>query len=84
MKKAKSKSVRSKRRRREEVLQEYDFSRARPNKYAARYARNTIVVTLDPDVAAVFPGARQVNDALRTLAGVMKKRRSRRLSRRSA
>ena len=84
MKKAKGKSVRGKRLRRDEMLSEYDFSRARPNKYAARYARNTIVVTLDPDVAAMFPGARQVNDALRALAGVIKKRRSRRLSRRSA
>jgi hypothetical protein len=84
MKKAKSKSVRGKRRRREEMLPEYDFSRARPNKDAARYASNSIVVTLDPDVAAEFPGARQVNDALRALAGVMKKRRSRRLSRRGA
>jgi hypothetical protein len=51
------------------MLREYDFSRARPNKYAARYASNTLVVTLDPDVAAVFPGAREVNEALRALAG---------------
>ena len=65
------------------MLREYDFSRARPNKYAARYASNTLVVTLDPDVAAVFPGAREVNEALRALAGVMKQRRGRRLSRRS-
>ena len=84
MKKAKSKRVRGKRPRRDEMLPEYDFGRARSNKYAARYAKNTIVVTLDPDVAAVFPGARQVNDALRALAGVVKKRRGRRLSRRSA
>jgi hypothetical protein len=66
------------------MLREYDFSRARPNKYAARYSRNTLVVTLDPDVAAVFPGARQVNEALRALAGVVKKHRSRRAARRSA
>jgi len=66
------------------MLEEYDFSRARPNKYAPRYAKNTLVVTLDPDVAARFPGARQVNKALRVLAGLMKKHRPRRLSRRSA
>ncbi len=67
-----------------EVLPEYDFSRSRPNKYAARYAKGTIVVTLDPDVAAVFPGAREANDALRALAGVIRRRETRRPSRRSA
>jgi hypothetical protein len=81
MKKAtKTKSVRGKRRNREDILKEYDFSRARPNKYASRYARNTLVVTLDPDVAAVFPGTREVNEALRALAGVMKEHRGRRLA----
>ena len=85
MKKAtKTKSVRRKRHSREDMLKEYDFQRARPNKYAPRYARNTLVVTLDPDVAAMFPGAREVNEALRALAGVMKKHRGRRMSRRSA
>jgi hypothetical protein len=66
------------------MLPEYDFSRGRPNKYAPRYAKNTIVVTLDPDVAAVFPGARQVNEALRALAVAMKRHRGRRAARRSA
>lgn len=68
----------------DEVLPEYDFSRARPNKYAARYARGSVVVTLDPDVAAVFSGAREANDALRALAGVIRSHRARRPSRRSA
>jgi len=67
-----------------EILPEYDFSRARPNKYAARYAKGSVVVTLDPDVAAVFPGAREANDALRALAGVIRRHRVRRSSRRSA
>ena len=68
----------------DEILPEYDFSRARPNKYAARYAKGSIVVTLDPDVAAVFRGAREANDALRALAGVIRRHRVRRSSRRSA
>jgi len=68
----------------DEMLPEYDFSRARRNKYASRYAKGALVVTLDRDVAAVFPGAREVNDALRVLAGVMKKHRARRPSRRAA
>lgn len=68
----------------DEVLPEYDFSRSRPNKYASRYIKGSIVVTLDPDVAAVFPGAREANDALRGLAGVNRTRKPRRSARRSA
>lgn len=68
----------------DDVLPEYDFGRARPNKYATRYAKGSIIVTLDPDVAAVFPGAREANDALRALAGVIRRHRVRRSSRRSA
>lgn len=69
----------------DEILPEYDFSRARPNKYASRYADGSIVITLDPDVAAVFPGAREANEALRTLAGLIRAHRPRRTaSQRSA
>ena len=68
----------------DEILPEYDFSRARPNKYASRYAKGSIVITLDPDVAAVFPGAREANDALRALAGVIRRHQVRRPSPRSA
>ena len=64
-------------------MPEYDFRKARRNKYASRYAKGSIVVTLDPDVASVFPGAREVNDALRALARGMRTRRARRRSRRS-
>ena len=69
----------------DEILPEYDFSRARPNKYAARYSKGSVVVTLDPDVAAVFPSAGQANEALRALAGIIRKHQPRRAqSRRSA
>jgi hypothetical protein len=68
----------------DEILPEYDFSRSRPNKYASRYAQGTIGVTLDPDVAAVFPGAREANNALRALAGVIRSHKTGRPSRRSA
>ena len=46
---------------------EYDFSKAVRGVTAARYAQGTNVVLLDPDVAAVFPDTRAVNEALRTL-----------------
>ena len=69
----------------DEILPEYDFSKARPNKYASRYAKGTIVITLDPDVAAMFPGARQANEALRTLAVLIQRHKPRRsASRRTA
>ncbi len=84
MKKAKPKSGRTRQVGIDEVLPEYDFRRSRPNKYAARYAKGTLVVTLDPDVAAVFPGAREANDALRALAGVIRNHRTRRTTRRTA
>ncbi|WP_337288141.1 hypothetical protein [Candidatus Methylomirabilis sp.] len=50
-----------------------------------RYAKGSIVITLDPDVAAVFPEARQANEALRTLAGLIRKHQPQRtVSRQSA
>ena len=84
MRKATAKEPRTRRVGIDEILPEYDFSRARPNKYASRYAKGSIVVTLDPDVATVFPSAREANDALRALAGVIRSHKTRRPSRQSA
>jgi hypothetical protein len=42
------------------------------------------MVVLEPDVAAVFPDAREVNDVLRAVAGIIRKRERRPGSRRSA
>lgn len=47
---------------------EYDFSKGVRGKYAKRYAAGTNVVFLDPDVAAAFPTADSVNEALRAVA----------------
>jgi hypothetical protein len=69
----------------DDMLPEYDFSRGRRNKYAARYAEGSNVVVLDPDVAAVFRNAGEVNAALRALASVILSHRpARARSRRSA
>ena len=84
MRKAKSSEGRTQQVGPDDVLPEYDFSLARPNKYASRYAKGSIVVTLDPDVADVFPSAREANEALRALAGVIRRHRPRRPSRRGA
>jgi hypothetical protein len=47
---------------------EYDFSAGVRGKYAARFAKGTNIVVLDPDVAAVFSDTKAVNQALRVLA----------------
>ena len=62
----------------DEILPEYDFSRGRPNKYARRYSAGSVAVVLEPDVAAAFPSAGEVNEALRALAGIIQKHRPRR------
>lgn len=53
-----------------EMLDEYDFSQGERGKYASRYAEGTNVVVLAPDVAAVFPSTKAVNEALRALAKI--------------
>jgi len=64
----------------DEILPEYDFSRSSRNKYATKYAAGSTVVVLEPDVAAAFPSAGEANEALRALAGIIHKYRSRRAS----
>jgi hypothetical protein len=54
----------------DEMRPEYDFSNARPNPYAGRFAAGVTVVTLDADVAEPFPDAAAVNEALRALAKI--------------
>ena len=60
-----------------EMRSEYDFSRATPtrDKYAAKFAKDAVMVVLAPDVAAVFSTGKQVNDALRAIANIMKRAR---------
>ena len=62
----------------DEILPQYDFTNAEPNKYAARYAAGSSVVVLDPDVAKAFPSASEVNAALRALAGIIENHKPRR------
>jgi predicted nuclease of predicted toxin-antitoxin system len=59
-----------------EMLQEYDFSKGIRGKYTRRYARGSNVVVLEPDVAKVFPNAKAVNSSLRSLAEIMRRRKS--------
>ena len=74
----------SSRRNSDEILAEYDFSRARPNKYAVRYAQGSNIVVLEPDVAAEFQTEGEVNETLRALASIIHRHRpQRKVTRRS-
>ena len=64
----------------DDMSPEYDWSKAVRNPYAARYAAGSNVVVLEPDVAAIFPNATSVNEALRSLAKVMEGRKRKRAS----
>jgi hypothetical protein len=69
----------------DDILPEYDFSQAAPNRYASKYEAGSSVVVLEPDVAAAFPSAKSANDALRALAGIIQKHTANRpVSRRSS
>ena len=57
-----------------DMLEEYDFSRGMRGKYAKQYAEGTNVVVIDPDVADYFPDHEAVNEALRGLIKIIKKR----------
>jgi hypothetical protein len=57
----------------DELRPEYDFSKLKGRvrgKYVERYREGTNLVLLEPDVAAAFPDAKTVNDALRLLIKV--------------
>ena len=52
-----------------------DFAGGVRGKYARRYAQGTNVVLLEPDVAKAFPSAEAVNESLRALAGIIRRRK---------
>jgi hypothetical protein len=57
----------------EDMLPEYrfDYSKARPNRFAAQFKPGSRAVVLDPDVAAVFSTPESVNAVLRALIETM-------------
>ena len=65
----------------DELRPEYDLSQLKGRvrgKYTERYREGTNLVLLDPDVAAAFPDAKAVNEALRLLIDVAQRQGSRR------
>jgi len=59
----------------DELLPEYDFdySKARPNRFAPGMSEDSQVIILDPDVAKVFTTSKSVNAILRALITTMPK-----------
>lgn len=56
----------------------FDYSKAKPNRFANAFARDAVAVVLDPDVARVFRDSRQVNALLRAIIAAVRPPRSRR------
>ena len=62
----------------DELRAEYDFSQLQggvKGKYAARYRAGTNLVLLAPDVAKAFPDDESVNEALRLLMKIARRKR---------
>ena len=57
--------MRTSKRQKPEMREEYDFSRGVRGKYAGRFAPAANLVVLAPDVAEAFTSSKAVNDALR-------------------
>ena len=58
-----------------DMLEEYDFSNGIQGKYSKRYSEGTNVVVIEPDIVKFFPDHESVNQALRSLAGIIKRQR---------
>lgn len=56
-----------------EMLPEYDFdySKARPNRFAGKISEERLVVIVDPEVSQVFTTAESVNAVLRALVAAL-------------
>ena len=61
-----------------ELLPEYnlDYSKSKPNRFAAKYQKMQRTVVLDDDVSESFPSAESVNEALRFLVRVTQERKN--------
>ena len=55
----------------DEMLEEYDFSNGIRGKYTQRYNSGVNIIKLDQDVRKIFPDAKSVNNALRTLINLI-------------
>ena len=58
----------------EDMQPEYDFSRGVRGKYATQFRKGTNLVVLEPEIAKFFCDSASVNDALRVLVEIAKRR----------
>lgn len=49
----------------------FDYSKAKPNRFAAKMSKCTVAVVLEPDVAAVFKSSEAVNVFLRSVISAL-------------
>ena len=84
MKKVKVRQSKTNSRDRDTMRPEYDFSGAVRGLTAARYAKGTNLVVVDPEVLDVFPDSVAVNEALRALAPVLRRHQANRKRRKVA
>jgi hypothetical protein len=49
----------------------FDYTKARPNRFAGRREAGSVLIELAPDVAKVFKDAESVNAALRSILNAL-------------
>jgi hypothetical protein len=79
-------SVKSRRIPSDDLRPEYDFDyrKARPNRFVQRVSKERRVVILDPDISKVFPTSESVNTVLRALITTMPRPERRKTARKSS
>ena len=61
----------------EDMREEYDFANMKGGvrgKYAGAFENTAVTILLDADVAKIFPNSKSVNEALRTLARILREK----------
>lgn len=61
---------------------DFDYRKARPNRFAQRVSKDHRIVVLDPDISRVFPTSESVNTVLRALITTMPKPRKEKVAHR--
>jgi len=51
----------------------FDYSKSKPNRFAAEIQEGSVAVVLEPDVASVFSSSESVNQLLRSVITAMPK-----------
>jgi len=49
----------------------FDYSLAKPNRFAEKMSEGVVAVVLEPDVAAIFKSSKDVNALLRSVIAAM-------------